>query len=338
MARSLGQSLTATTQKLKGKKNDGKGKNKPSAKIKKTQKEMLYGILNERNIRQIQFGLNKKFSTWYGSAVYFDPETKRLGCSETKGQLSSVSNNQYWLDTLFVCEYCFKYTDDQTRFVGHVASCPFQYRVPGKIKYKSPEYTVRRVKGSKYQLFCQCLCLFTKLYLDNKSMYFKVDHYEFYIVYETGSTKPMGFFSKDLVSYQQNNLACILIFPPYQRRGLGLLLIEFSYKLSQLEGVISGPEVPLSPFGLIGYLKYWSQILCWHLIEGDLAHYDKVTLEDLSIVTGMRVNDVILTLKHLNCIGENNQIYLQSLNSWLKLHGTKRNWFKLKDEYLLIDD
>lgn len=72
MARSLSQSLTATTQKLKGKKNGGKGKNKPSAKIKKTQKEMLYGILNERNIRQIQFGLNKKFSTWYGSAVYFE--------------------------------------------------------------------------------------------------------------------------------------------------------------------------------------------------------------------------------------------------------------------------
>lgn len=38
MARSLSQSLTATTQKLKGKKNGGKGKNKPSAKIKKTQK------------------------------------------------------------------------------------------------------------------------------------------------------------------------------------------------------------------------------------------------------------------------------------------------------------
>ncbi|CAI4035600.1 hypothetical protein SMKI_13G2500 [Saccharomyces mikatae IFO 1815] len=338
MAGSIGQSLTATAQQLKGKKNGGKGKNESSAKIKKGQKEMLYGILNERNIKQIQFGLSKRFPTWYGSAVYFDPETKRLGCSESKCQLSSASSERYWLDTLFVCEYCFKYTDDRTRFEAHVAFCPFQYRSPGKIKYKSPEYTIRRVKGSKHQLFCQCLCLFTKLYLDNKSMYFKVDHYEFYIVYETGSEKPMGFFSKDLVSYQQNNLACILIFPPYQRRGLGLLLIEFSYKLSQSEGVISGPEVPLSPFGLIGYLKYWSQILCWHLIEGDLAHFDKVTLEDLSIVTGMRVSDIILTLKHLNCIGENNQIYLQSLNTWLKTHGAKGNWFKLKDEYLLIDD
>ena len=256
MAGSIGQSLTATAQQLKGKKNGGKGKNESSAKIKKGQKEMLYGILNERNIKQIQFGLSKRFPTWYGSAVYFDPETKRLGCSESKCQLSSASSERYWLDTLFVCEYCFKYTDDRTRFEAHVAFCPFQYRSPGKIKYKSPEYTIRRVKGSKHQLFCQCLCLFTKLYLDNKSMYFKVDHYEFYIVYETGSEKPMGFFSKDLVSYQQNNLACILIFPPYQRRGLGLLLIEFSYKLSQSEGVISGPEVPLSPFGLIGYLKY----------------------------------------------------------------------------------
>ncbi|CAI4049767.1 hypothetical protein SUVZ_13G2610 [Saccharomyces uvarum] len=338
MAGSIDQSLIASTQQLKGRKNGGKGKNKSSTNLKKDRKEMLYGILNERNIKQIQFGVSKRFPTWYGSAVYFDPETKRLGCSESKGQVHCGSNDQYWLDTLFVCEYCFKYTDDQTVFVAHSAACLFQKRAPGKIKYKSPEYTIRRVKGSKYQLFCQCLCLFTKLYLDNKSMYFKVDHYEFYIVYETGSTKPMGFFSKDLVSYQQNNLACILTLPPYQRRGLGSLLIEFSYKLSQLEGVISGPEVPLSPFGLIGYLKYWSQILYWHLIEGDLAHFDKVSLEDLSIVTGMRVSDIILTLKHLNCIGENNQIYLQALNTWFKSHGAKGNWFKLQDEYLLIDD
>ena len=338
MAGSIDQSLIASTRQLKGKKNGGKGKNKSSANLKKDHKEMLYGILNERNIKQIQFGVSKRFPTWYGSAVYFDPETKRLGCSESKGQVHCGSNNKYWLDTLFVCEYCFKYTDDQTVFVAHAAACPFQKRAPGKIKYKSPEYTIRRVKGCKYQLFCQCLCLFTKLYLDNKSMYFKVDHYEFYIVYETGSTKPMGFFSKDLVSYQQNNLACILTLPPYQRRGIGSLLIEFSYKLSQLEGVISGPEVPLSPFGLIGYLKYWSQILYWHLIEGDLAHFDKVSLEELSIVTGMRVSDIILTLKHLNCIGENNQIYLQALNTWFKSHGAKGNWFKLQDEYLLIDD
>lgn len=295
----------------------------------------LYGILDERNIKEVQFGIDKRFPTWYGSNVYFDSENKILGYIEHDNIRNKPERAQFWLDTLYVCEYCFKYTNQEEALAGHALHCEFRNHPPGRIKYKSPKYTIRRVKGFKHRLFCQCLCLFTKLFLDNKSMYFKVDHYDFYIIYEHDSTKPLGFFSKDLVSYFRNNLACILVFPPYQRRQLGTLLLDFSYTISKFEGLVSGPETPLSPFGLIGYLKYWSMKICWEFSEGELANLEKVTLENISAVTGFRINDIILTLKYMGCLGESNDVYLSVLRKKLN-----RNAFNslINGDYLLLDD
>jgi hypothetical protein len=44
-----------------------------------------------------------------------------------------------------------------------------------------------------------------------------------------------GYFSKEKDSINQNNLACILVLPPYQRKGYGKFLISFSYELSKIE-------------------------------------------------------------------------------------------------------
>lgn len=299
----------------------------------------LYGILNERNIREVQFGIDKRFPTWYGSNAYFSPDGKHLGFEEDSHCLAkSGENSQYWLDTLYICEFCFKYTDMESKFTSHVAHCKYKSHAPGRIKYKSPSYCIRRVKGSKHRLFCQCLCLFTKLFLDNKSMYFKVDHYEFYIVYRTGDFKPMAFFSKDMVSYHQNNLACILTFPPYQRLRLGSLLLEFSYKLSKHDNIISGPELPLSPFGLISYIKYWSKVICWELVEGQLSNLERVTIQAIADVTGIRVSDIIMTLKYLECLGSANEIHLFILRRRLReIEQKSKQIFQLKNEYLLLE-
>lgn len=323
-----------------------KNSNKQTSSITSNSEE-LYGILQTRNIDKIQFGVDKIFSTWYGSNVYFDKESLTLGYheyqdykhqdSKSKDIKKIIDRDKIWLDTLFVCEYCFKYTDRASELATHTNFCNYKTRLPGRIKYRSPEYTIRRVKGSKHQLFCQCMCLFTKLFLDNKSIYFKVQNYDFYILYETNNNKPLGFFSKDLFSYDDNNLACILIFPPYQRRRLGSLLIEFSYHLSRADDIVSGPELPLSPFGLVSYLKYWTQVLCTEMVEGKLANNAKLTLEEISQVTGLRVSDVITTLKHLSCLGENNEICVKVMSEWLRKNQSKST-FMIDESYLLIDD
>ena len=52
----------------------------------------------------------------------------------------------------------------------------------------------------------------------------------FYILTDADSTRDhvIGFFSKEKVSYDDYNLACIVVLPPYQRMGYGMLMIEFS--------------------------------------------------------------------------------------------------------------
>ncbi|RIA92831.1 acyl-CoA N-acyltransferase [Glomus cerebriforme] len=84
------------------------------------------------------------------------------------------------------------------------------------------------------------------------------------LVYESGRNKIYeidGKLNKEKVSYDNNNLACILVFPPYQRRGFSQLLIEFSYELSKKEGKIGSPEKPISDLGMRGYRSYWNKAI-----------------------------------------------------------------------------
>lgn len=107
------------------------------------------------------------------------------------------------------------------------------------------------------QLYTQNLSLFAKLFLDTKSVFYDVTTFLYYLlVSDNPSPSPsvaasktdppqrqvVGFFSKEKMSWDNNNLACILVFPPWQRKGLGQILMGVSYELSKKEGRLGGPE------------------------------------------------------------------------------------------------
>ena len=52
----------------------------------------------------------------------------------------------------------------------------------------------------------------------------------------------VGFFSKEKMSWDNNNLACICVFPPWQKQGLAQVLIAASYELGRKDGRVGGPE------------------------------------------------------------------------------------------------
>lgn len=64
----------------------------------------------------------------------------------------------------------------------------------------------------------------------------------------------VGHFSKERMS--ENNLACIMVLPPYQRRGYGKLLIQLSKRVECLAPLIHTAQFRLL---LVGTRRpYWN--------------------------------------------------------------------------------
>ncbi|KAH6606062.1 acyl- n-acyltransferase [Trichoderma cornu-damae] len=264
------------------------------------------------------------------------------------------------LERLYVCPSCFKYAKELVAWWGHVKLCQQRAYVPGKKVYvhpkvrrtvyvaqdggRGPGQKKRRGEGSiRYveevvqaegewslwevdgeqdvsQLFCQNLSLFAKLFLDNKSVFFDVTGFNYFLLVYTPPTAAApsgmvvppvtpqitGFFSKEKMSWDNNNLACILMFPPWQRKGLGALLMGASYEISRREGIMGGPEKPISDLGKKGYQRFWAGEIARWLLSLDVARTDAehgqetlVDVEDCSHATWITPEDCLGVLRDM---------------------------------------
>lgn len=214
--------------------------------------------------------------------------------------------------------------------------------------YAHDGYTVYEVDGETEKPYCQNLSLFGKLFLEQKSVFFDTGGFKYYVLTHTVEssggvgrgrkrrrtssasgpkdvgqlfpTQVLGFFSKENLSWDSNNLACILVFPPFQHRRLGQLLMAVSYKLSGWEwegGVIGGPEKPLSAMGRRSYTRFWAERVARYFL-GETADADAVKVlervkkrknglakEEMSVReigerTGMLVEDVLCALGEMD--------------------------------------
>ena len=152
------------------------------------------------------------------------------------------------------------------------------------------------------------LCLLPKFmfvgqaFLDHKTLYYDVDPFHFYVFTEVDShgSHIVGYFSKEKVSSEEYNLACILTFPQFQKYGYGKFIISLSYELSKREGKPGSPEKPLSDLGKISYRSYWTHILLTLL--ADQTGDENVQIRDISLMTGIKTESIISTLQSLNMI------------------------------------
>ena len=164
------------------------------------------------------------------------------------------------------------------------------------------------------QLYAQNLSLFAKLFLDNKSVFFDVDGFYYYLLVRTpepmAGNAPLqphdivGFFSKEKMSWDNNNLACILIFPPWQRQGIVTILMVAIASISKQEGQIGGPEKPLSELGKKGYYKFWGA----RLARGILGMKSKrsLTMQDIASRCWLATEDAIEALQDMDVLESRN--------------------------------
>ncbi|MBE3049721.1 hypothetical protein IMZ48_45945, partial [Candidatus Bathyarchaeota archaeon] len=183
----------------------------------------------------------------------------------------------------------------------------------GKFPPPSPYYAATvSVANPRHQLFCQNLSLFAKLFLDNKSVFFDVTGFNYFLLVfsRRDPTSPAsspakhhicGFFSKEKLSWDNNNLACILVFPPWQRKGLGSLLMGVSYEISRREGVMGGPEKPISELGRKGYGRFWAGEIARWVLSAEEAVVD---VEECSEATWIVPEDCLAVLRDMGVVEE----------------------------------
>lgn len=183
------------------------------------------------------------------------------------------------------------------------------------------EWSIWQVDGEKDVLFCQNLSLFAKLFLDNKSVFFDVNGFHYFLLVHTAPRPPsdgvgnevlppkhqiVGFFSKEKLSWDNNNLACILVFPPWQRKGLGALLMGVSYEISKREGMLGGPEKPISDLGKKGYKRFWAGEIASWILGLDTSGKEEVIVDvdDCSKATWIVPEDCLMILKEMGIVEE----------------------------------
>lgn len=258
----------------------GKGGETVDAQMMALEKEHEE-ITKVKNIECIELG-RYEVTTWY-----FSPYPEEF-CGEER---------------LYVCEYCLKYMKKRKTLDRHKRKCELR-APPGDEIYRDTTLertlAVFEVDGKKNKIYCQNLCLLAKLFLDHKTLYYDVDPFLFYILTEADDMgcHIVGYFSKEKCSPEDYNLACILTFPPYQRRGYGKFLISLSYELTKRERTAGSPEKPLSDLGKLSYRSYWSLVLLEVLRE----HQGNLSVRDISAMTGIKTEDIISTLQSLNLI------------------------------------
>jgi hypothetical protein len=265
----------------------------------------------DRNVKSVVLG-DLLFKPWYQSIYPEDLVAKDAEC-------------------LHVCRWCFRYSCDRVAFAEHTRNCAHRTRPPGTKVYDHGGYAVWEVDGEEHKLFGQNLSLFAKLFLDHKTVFFDVATFLYYILTFTDPDSPenyhvLGFFSKEKLSWDANNLACICVFPPYQHRQLGKLLMGVSYKLSGWDspgGYIGGPEKPLSDLGQKSYNRFWAERIARYLLCGKRGHDNEaekakpstfskaskkrapretMTVEEVGQATGMLTEDVITAIKFMGVV------------------------------------
>jgi len=261
----------------------------------------------------------------------------RQAATSASVQLSSAYSVDCWyfspypmpyrqMSTLYLCGLCFQYFDSSTSLASHFLSRCTVHHPPGNEIYRDESSSVNGmgaislfcVDGSLSRLWCQCLCLCAKLFLDHKTAIFDCEQFLFFplVRWLSSGFELLGYFSRSLNSFatasDSHNVACLLTFPHQQQRGYGRFLIAASYALSRVEGRVGRPERPLSDMGRVSYRRWWTEQLMEALTA--YGHGSSVMVTELSEHTAIQREDIVSVLRDMDMVTYQKGQYVCTVN------------------------
>ncbi|WUR04430.1 histone acetlytransferase [Vairimorpha necatrix] len=251
-------------------KQDNKSSMHKKIKINEEVEEILKKIYEEKNIEK----KNKIKHVILGDRIF---------------EIKTDQFNKLKTDTKYFCNECLRMYEEKISYDRHRQKC--DKKIPGlKLIYEEKQTKIYKIYGYENVPFCQNLCLLGKCFIDHKTLFWDIENYNFYILFDNSNFA--GFFSEEKYN-ANNNLSCVVVLPDCQRKGFGSLLIDLSYFYKK-----GTCERPLSSDGEKVYYKYWKYKVYKYLEKNNCRN---VSISDMANELNMANEDVFLALNLLKC-------------------------------------
>jgi histone acetyltransferase MYST1 len=129
---------------------------------------------------------------------------------------------------IHICPMCLSQFVLEDTYGYHYNTCKTT-QPPGHRLYATEDLAIFEVDpkdGDEQTLYCQLLSLLGKCFIKEKTLVFYVGDFRFYVLCEKrqGSDgrdryEVVGYFSKEKMSEENYNLACLVVLPPYMSKG-----------------------------------------------------------------------------------------------------------------------
>ncbi|KAH9578219.1 Histone acetyltransferase domain [Trypanosoma melophagium] len=210
---------------------------------------------------------------------------------------------------VFLCESCLSCLATKDELREHTEVCPYRYWIPGDEVYRCGKKccAIFEIDGRKPTSvpFTRRIARISKFFLEEKTTLDDLHFFAFLALFEMDDYGYhfVGYFSKEWRRSVtcDNSLSCLMVLPPYRSKGYGALLIELSYEMGRMEGLAGTPERPLSTAGKKIFKRMWREELL-RAISSLNKRGLPVTISSLSEESGMTIEDVVVTLSHLNAV------------------------------------
>jgi histone acetyltransferase MYST1 len=225
-----------------------------------------------RNVDRIVFGRHS-IACWY-----FSPYHESL----TAGR------------ELFVCDFCAMPFATKAAYLAHSHN-PDERCPPGREIYRDDPLAVFEVSPRDFPFFCRCLQLLGRLFNEIVSEDYVIRYCHIYVLCEVDDRGAhiVGHFTRISEWQDPTVISRLVVLPPFQRRGLGGLMIAVAYEMAQRRGIVGGPSRPLGDLGRRAFRSDWAARISGILVE---RAEEIEGSNDIARMTGIRAADVRETL------------------------------------------